>query len=133
MCDENYYGNPEVSGGSCQQCNCNNNVDRANLGNCDPHSGKCLKCLFNTEGENCEVCITGFFGDAIQQMCRGKYFQFYLLVRKLGLYIEKQITFKSTYIFSFHLQNACVTFWVQNLLHATIPLDNVLAYLMLLG
>lgn len=80
ICDENYYGNPEVPGGSCQPCNCNNNVDITSLGNCDPHSGKCLRCLFNTEGENCEVCKTDFFGDAIQQMCSGKHFLLDLLL-----------------------------------------------------
>lgn len=80
ICDENYYGNPEVPGGSCQPCNCNKNVDITSLGNCDPHSGKCLRCLFNTEGENCEVCKTGFFGDAIQQMCSGKHFLLDLLL-----------------------------------------------------
>lgn len=71
MCDENYYGNPEVPGGSCRQCNCNNNIDIAKAGNCDSHSGKCLQCLFNTEGENCEVCKTGYYGDAIHQTCTG--------------------------------------------------------------
>lgn len=69
MCDENYYGNPEVPGGVCQQCICNNNVDITKTGNCDPHSGKCMQCLFNTEGDNCEVCKTGFYGDAIHQTC----------------------------------------------------------------
>lgn len=72
LCDENYYGTPEVPGGSCRSCNCNNNVDITKSGNCDPHSGKCLQCLFNTEGENCEVCKTGFYGDAINQTCIGK-------------------------------------------------------------
>lgn len=71
MCDENYFGNPEVPGGMCRQCACNNNVDIAKAGNCDPHTGKCLQCLFNTEGDNCEVCKTGLFGDAIHQTCRG--------------------------------------------------------------
>ncbi|XP_050439565.1 laminin subunit beta-1-like [Adelges cooleyi] len=70
VCDENYYGNPEVPGGSCKQCSCNNNVDITRPGNCDPHTGKCLQCLFDTEGENCDVCKTGFYGDAIHQTCR---------------------------------------------------------------
>jgi len=69
MCDENYYGNPEVPGGSCKPCSCNNNVDITKTGNCDPHSGKCLQCLFNTEGDTCEFCKTGYYGDAVHQTC----------------------------------------------------------------
>lgn len=72
VCDENYYGNPEVPGGSCRSCNCNNNVDITKSGNCDPRSGKCLQCLFDTEGENCERCRNGFYGDAIHQTCTGR-------------------------------------------------------------
>lgn len=68
-CDENYYGNPEVVGGSCRDCNCSNNIDITKPGNCDPHTGKCLQCMFNTEGESCEVCKAGFYGDAIRQTC----------------------------------------------------------------
>lgn len=73
MCDENYYGNPEVAGGSCRECNCSNNIDITRPGNCDPHTGKCLQCLFNTEGENCQVCKAGYYGDAIHQTCTGTY------------------------------------------------------------
>jgi len=72
MCDENYYGRPEDTGGSCQQCNCNNNVDITKAGNCDSHTGKCMQCLFDTEGDNCEMCRSGFYGDAILQTCSGK-------------------------------------------------------------
>lgn len=90
MCDENYYGNPEVPGGSCRQCSCNNNVDITKAGNCDPHSGKCLQCLYNTEGDNCEVCKTGFYGDAFQPNCIGDevYHNCRGLNLHLGPYIE---------------------------------------------
>lgn len=77
MCDENYYGNPELPGGSCKECFCNNNVDVVKPGNCDHHTGKCMQCLFDTEGDNCEVCKTGFYGDAILQTCAGKKFDNY--------------------------------------------------------
>lgn len=72
QCSENYFGNPEVKGGNCTSCNCNNNVDISKPGNCDPSSGKCLQCIFNTEGFNCEFCRAGFYGDALTQSCRGK-------------------------------------------------------------
>ncbi|XP_011162425.1 laminin subunit beta-1 isoform X1 [Solenopsis invicta] len=68
-CAENYFGNPEVPGGSCQFCNCNNNTDLRRAGNCDPHTGHCLQCLFNTDGSTCEVCKAGFYGDALRQDC----------------------------------------------------------------
>uniref|UniRef100_A0A1B6DHB4 Laminin subunit beta-2 n=1 Tax=Clastoptera arizonana TaxID=38151 RepID=A0A1B6DHB4_9HEMI len=70
VCADNYYGNPEIVGGSCQACNCNNNIDIARPGNCDEHTGQCLQCLFNTEGYSCEVCKAGYYGDALQQSCR---------------------------------------------------------------
>lgn len=69
-CAENYFGNPEVPGGSCQFCNCNNNTDLRRAGNCDPHTGHCLQCLFNTDGPTCEVCKAGFYGDALRQDCQ---------------------------------------------------------------
>ena len=69
MCDDNFYGNPEIPGGSCNNCNCSDNWNFQDTGNCDPHSGVCLKCLFNTEGDHCEYCKPGFFGDAVEDMC----------------------------------------------------------------
>ena len=39
------------------------------LGNCDPNSGVCLKCIFDTEGDHCEHCKAGFFGNAVGGMC----------------------------------------------------------------
>ncbi|KAK6634441.1 hypothetical protein RUM43_011842 [Polyplax serrata] len=70
VCSDNYFGDPELPGGSCQACNCSNNVDVTRPGNCDPKTGHCLQCLFNTEGEHCEMCKEGFYGDAINQQCR---------------------------------------------------------------
>ncbi|XP_063219684.1 laminin subunit beta-1 isoform X2 [Bacillus rossius redtenbacheri] len=70
ICADNYFGNPDVPGGSCQPCNCNNNIDISRPGNCDIRSGKCLQCLFNTEGPNCEVCKANYYGVAQNQSCR---------------------------------------------------------------
>lgn len=69
VCADNYFGNPDQPGGSCSPCNCSKNVDVSHPGNCDPRSGKCLACLFDTEGFNCEICKAGFYGDAVNQRC----------------------------------------------------------------
>ncbi|KAG7166952.1 Laminin subunit beta-1-like, partial [Homarus americanus] len=70
VCADNYFGNPEISGGSCQSCNCNNNIDISRPGNCDKHTGECQQCLFNSFGFYCERCQPGFYGDALHQQCR---------------------------------------------------------------
>ncbi|GLH10959.1 Netrin-A [Gryllus bimaculatus] len=70
VCADNYFGDPEVPGGSCRACNCSKNIDISRPGNCDGRSGECLQCLFNTEGFNCHVCRAGYYGDAINQECR---------------------------------------------------------------
>lgn len=69
ICAENYFGNPEVFGGSCQECDCNGNMNRNHGGNCDGHTGKCLRCLYETDGDHCEFCRDGFHGDALMQRC----------------------------------------------------------------
>ena len=50
-------------------CDCSNNWNYEDTGNCDPHTGQCLKCLFNTVGDRCELCEPGFFGDAVNGSC----------------------------------------------------------------
>lgn len=71
MCADNYFGNPESPGGSCRSCNCSNNIDVSRPGNCDIRTGECLQCLFNTEGFNCQMCKAGYYGDAVNQECKG--------------------------------------------------------------
>ena len=72
-CDDNHYGNPLVAGGSCERCLCNGNIDTGEPGSCDPNTGECLKCLYNTEGFGCERCREGYWGDAQQHNCQCKY------------------------------------------------------------
>ena len=53
--------------GTCKQCKCNNNTDI-----CDPISGVCKDCGYNTTGIECEQCLDGFFGDASMRNCSGR-------------------------------------------------------------
>ena len=65
-CQENFFGDPLGLYGShrvCQDCQCNGNINQLEAGNCDSFTGKCLKCIYNTEGDHCEQCIDGFYGN----------------------------------------------------------------------
>uniref|UniRef100_A0A3Q2Z5D6 Heparan sulfate proteoglycan 2 n=1 Tax=Hippocampus comes TaxID=109280 RepID=A0A3Q2Z5D6_HIPCM len=44
--------------GHCEPCECNGHSD-----SCHPETGICTNCLHNTQGELCEQCGSGFFGD----------------------------------------------------------------------
>ncbi|XP_029024398.1 laminin subunit gamma-3 isoform X2 [Betta splendens] len=68
MCEDGYYGDPLGQSGEarpCQRCDCNGNVDFNAVGICDHVSGRCLKCLGHTEGERCQRCQRGFYGNAL--------------------------------------------------------------------
>ncbi|XP_077370920.1 laminin subunit beta-2 isoform X1 [Festucalex cinctus] len=69
-CAPGHYGNPSQPGGSCQPCQCNNNIDMSDVDACDRRIGECKKCLYNTEGPNCGICRSGYFGDASRRNCR---------------------------------------------------------------
>ncbi|KAK2114322.1 hypothetical protein P7K49_008588 [Saguinus oedipus] len=62
---EGYFGQPSVPGGSCQPCQCNDNLDFSIPGSCDSLSGSCLICKPGTTGRYCELCADGYFGDAV--------------------------------------------------------------------
>lgn len=69
-CEDSYYGDPLGQTGEvrpCTRCDCNGNVDFNDLGVCDHVSGRCLKCMGHTEGEHCQRCRRGFYGDAQSQ------------------------------------------------------------------
>ncbi|XP_006825989.1 laminin subunit beta-1-like [Saccoglossus kowalevskii] len=70
QCDNNFFGNPLIPGGGCQNCSCNGNIDPSVPGNCDARTGECLRCLYNTEGTYCENCKPGFYGDALNKDCK---------------------------------------------------------------
>ncbi|XP_054414121.2 laminin subunit alpha-2 isoform X3 [Pongo abelii] len=70
-CAEGYFGQPSVPGGSCQPCQCNDNLDFSIPGSCDSLSGSCLICKAGTTGRYCELCADGYFGDAVDaKNCR---------------------------------------------------------------
>ncbi|KPM02403.1 paramyosin-like protein 1, partial [Sarcoptes scabiei] len=65
FCGAGHYGNPQIAGQSCQKCECNNNIDVKDPESCDPFTGICNKCLFNSSGEHCERCADWHWGDSI--------------------------------------------------------------------
>ncbi|KAL4656758.1 laminin subunit beta-1-like isoform X1 [Arapaima gigas] len=69
-CAPGFYGNPQEVGGQCLPCQCNNNINMLDPGSCDSHTGICLKCLYHTEGDSCQNCKLGYYGDAPSQSCR---------------------------------------------------------------
>ncbi|KAM6047471.1 laminin subunit gamma-3 isoform 1-T1 [Theristicus caerulescens] len=75
LCDDGFFGDPLGQRGPvhpCTPCQCHGNVDLNAVGNCDPVSGRCLRCLYNTTGEHCERCRPGFYGDALAPNPTGK-------------------------------------------------------------
>ncbi|XP_043935354.1 multiple epidermal growth factor-like domains protein 8 [Protopterus annectens] len=60
LCQPGSYGNATQKGG-CRQCACNGH-GMPSMGYCDVATGVCY-CTDNTEGEHCERCVSGFYGD----------------------------------------------------------------------
>ncbi|KAF4789172.1 Laminin subunit gamma-3 [Turdus rufiventris] len=75
LCDDGFFGDPLGQRGAvhpCEPCQCHGNVDLNAVGNCDPVSGRCLRCLYNTMGDHCQRCRPGFYGDALAPSPAGK-------------------------------------------------------------
>ncbi|KAG9354246.1 hypothetical protein JZ751_012370, partial [Albula glossodonta] len=70
ICDDGFYGDPLGRNGiarPCTVCNCQGNVDPNAVGVCDHLTGRCLKCLYHTEGDHCQHCQQGYYGNALDQ------------------------------------------------------------------
>lgn len=67
-CSGGYFGSPPNT--RCTDCSCNDNIDRNIPGSCDPSTGVCLNCINNATGSECELCQSGYFGDATVQECQ---------------------------------------------------------------
>lgn len=67
VCEEGFYGDPAAGG--CRPCNCNGHIDVSVVGSCDRRSGECLRCLNNTRGQSCEVCLPGFYRRHVTDAC----------------------------------------------------------------
>ena len=60
QCKAGSYGNATTNLG-CLKCNCHEHGD-IDLGTCDKQTGVCF-CRDNTEGNRCELCKKGYYGD----------------------------------------------------------------------
>ncbi len=66
-CEDGYHHfDPETN--TCSQCDCSGNIDENAIGNCDPLTGHCLRCIHNTTSAQCDRCLPGYWGDALGQL-----------------------------------------------------------------
>ena len=61
-----------ATGGDCEPCFCNGNIDTSDPAACNRISGRCELCLGNTYGDSCERCEPWYYGDAVSaaKSCR---------------------------------------------------------------
>lgn len=64
-CADGFYGNPSLPGDFCKRCVCSGNIDPGVNGSCDTQTGQCLKCINAATGDQCDRCLSGYFGDAV--------------------------------------------------------------------
>ncbi|XP_035515062.1 multiple epidermal growth factor-like domains protein 9 [Morone saxatilis] len=69
LCDECSAGFYKASG-VCVPCDCSGNADpQGPIQLCHPDTGHCLRCINNTTGPQCQICVQGFVGDARAHNC----------------------------------------------------------------
>ncbi|XP_028035475.1 laminin subunit gamma-1 [Bombyx mandarina] len=74
VCADGHFGDPNGQFGpqkQCEECQCNGNVDLNAVGNCNRTTGECLKCIYNTAGQHCDKCLSGYYGDALDPKQKG--------------------------------------------------------------
>lgn len=61
-------------GSRCQRCHCHGNSDPNLLfSECHNETGRCLSCWGHTDGDTCQRCAAGYYGDAVSAKdCRGQ-------------------------------------------------------------
>lgn len=64
-CADGFYGNPYQPGDYCKRCTCSGNIDLSVNGSCDTQTGKCQICSNAATGDDCEICLPGYYGDAV--------------------------------------------------------------------
>ncbi|XP_030761845.1 laminin subunit gamma-1-like isoform X2 [Sitophilus oryzae] len=68
ICSDGFFGDPTGRFGPptpCQLCECSENIDLNAIGNCNTTTGECLRCIHNTGGSRCEICLPGYYGNAL--------------------------------------------------------------------
>ncbi len=73
LCDDGYYNPAALSnsaGGTCTRCTCNGNIDENAINNCDTQASteRCLRCVYNTTGDQCEHCLPSYWGNALTSL-----------------------------------------------------------------
>ncbi|CAF0708121.1 unnamed protein product [Brachionus calyciflorus] len=68
LCDDGHYEVERTASKLvCEKCKCNSNIDENAVGNCDT-TGKCLRCIYNTTGNQCESCLPSYWGNALSDI-----------------------------------------------------------------
>lgn len=62
-CDNGYYRDHQHTASVCVKCRGCHNVGQGLI--CDPGSGRCITCHYNTTGHRCDKCLPGFEGDPL--------------------------------------------------------------------
>lgn len=70
LCEDGYSisENSDETNLLCEKCICNSNIDENAIGNCDATTGKCLRCVYNTSGDQCEKCLPHYWGNALTDL-----------------------------------------------------------------
>lgn len=113
-CESEGYDYYRNEAGECSACDCNGNSaydlldsnSRASYKRrkCQPITGMCNDCQFNTTGRHCHECKDGFYGNALRRTCR-------LIIQIKPSdktsnnldYLNKKYTYKTLALFSMYI------------------------------